>query len=90
MMLMAVAAIASCEKQPVAIEEPEAGNGTYVYTIKASVPETKSDYDANGHFTWSSGDAISGLTAKSPCEIEGLSEDGAYSVHKEWQVGYTS
>ena len=30
------------------------------------------------------------LTAKSPCEIEGLSEDGAYSVHKEWQVGYTS
>ena len=61
MMLMAVAAIASCEKQPVAIEEPEAGNGTYVYTIKASVPETKSDYDANGHFTWSSGDAISVL-----------------------------
>lgn len=61
MMLMAVAAIASCEKQPVAIEEPEAGNGTYVYTIKASVPETKSDYDASGHFTWSSGDAISVL-----------------------------
>ncbi|MCR5407813.1 MAG: hypothetical protein K6E61_01750 [Bacteroidales bacterium] len=65
MMLMAIAAIASCEKQPVAIEEPEVdNNGTYIYTINASVPEetdVKSDYDASGNFSWSSGDAISVL-----------------------------
>ena len=30
------------------------------------------------------------LTAKSPCEVGGLSEDSAYSVHEEWQVRYTS
>ena len=62
MMLMAVAAIASCEKQPVAINEP--ATGTYIYTMKASVPEgvdVKSDYDASGNFSWSSGDAISVL-----------------------------
>lgn len=62
MMLMAVAAIASCEKQTVNIDNPE--TGSYVYTIKASVPEeadVKSDYDASGNFSWSSGDAISVL-----------------------------
>lgn len=67
MMLMAVAAVASCEKYPVAIDEPEASKGSYIYTINASVPEetdVKSDYDASGNFSWSSGDAISVLFHK--------------------------
>lgn len=65
MMLMAIAAIASCEKQSVVIDEPETGNGTYIYTIQAGVPEVKTSYaDGTGAFSWSSGDAISVLFHK--------------------------
>ena len=74
MMLMAVAALASCEKQK-SFNEPEAQKGTYTYTLSATVPDmietngvgnaqapvSKSDYDAFGNFSWSAGDAISVL-----------------------------
>ena len=48
---------------------PEVQKGTYTYTINASIKEDeapaevalKSDYDGDGHFSWSSGDAISVL-----------------------------
>lgn len=74
MMLMAAAALASCEKQN-NINEPEAQKGTYTYTLSATVPDmmetngvgnvqapvSKTDYDASGNFSWSSGDAISVL-----------------------------
>ena len=65
MLALAVAAVAACQK-PAVVEEPElqpeVQPATYTYTINASMaPETKSDYDASGHFTWSAGDAISVL-----------------------------
>ena len=73
MMLMAVAALASCEKQNT-LNEPDAQKGTYTYTLSATAPEmedvnasgaaqapTRTDYDNEGHFSWSAGDAISVL-----------------------------
>ena len=74
MMLMAVAALASCEKQNT-ITEPEAEKATYTYTLSATAPQmedvtttgaaqapvSKTDYDASGNFSWSAGDAISVL-----------------------------
>lgn len=63
-LLLSVAAMAACQKQSV-IEEPQASqNGTYIYTMKASSPVTKSDYDGSGNFSWSAGDAISVLFHK--------------------------
>lgn len=74
-LLMAAFAIVACAKQPVveeisvpeeepvvetpANQEPE----PYVYTISASSadPDVKTDYDADGVFSWSAGDAISVL-----------------------------
>lgn len=74
MMLVVVAAIASCEKQPTFINEAENEviviepvAETYTYIIKASVFDeaVKSDYNSTtGAFTWSSGDAISVLFHK--------------------------
>ncbi len=53
----------SCQKrfEPINYEE-----GSYTYTITATVPETdtKSDYDGAGKFTWTSGDQISVLFHK--------------------------
>ena len=67
MLIMAVAAVAACQKSPVieenAIEE-QTPTGTYIYTVNASIPETKSDYDGSGNFSWSAGDAISVLFHK--------------------------
>ena len=73
MMLMAAAALASCEKQNT-LNEPEVQKATYTYTISATAPEmedvnaagtaqapTKTDNDSEGHFSWSAGDAISVL-----------------------------
>lgn len=58
-LLMAAAAVAACQPKE-NIEEP-ALDGTYIFTLKASAPETKTDYDATGKFTWSDGDQISVL-----------------------------
>lgn len=73
MMLMAAAALASCEKQNT-LNEPEAQKGTYTYTLSATVPDmmetngtgnaqapTRTDYSNTGVFSWSAGDAISVL-----------------------------
>lgn len=79
LLIMAAAAMVACEAEPVnnsdpeTPEVPELQNGTYIYTINASIPEeeskpeqiaVKSDYDASGHFSWSTGDAISVLFHK--------------------------
>lgn len=63
-LLIAVAAMAACQKnsdieEKTIEEQPTAGS--YTYTVKASILGTKSDYDADGKFSWSSGDAISVL-----------------------------
>lgn len=73
---MAAAAMVACEAEPVnnsdpeTPEVPELQNGTYIYTINASIPEeeskpeqiaVKSNYDSEGLFSWSEGDAISVL-----------------------------
>ena len=77
MMLMAAAALASCEKQNT-LNEPEAQNATYTYTISAKAPDmmetdgagnaqapiSKTDYNASGVFSWSAGDQISVLFHK--------------------------
>lgn len=73
MMLMAAAALASCEKQNT-LNVPEAQKGTYTYTLSATVPDmmetngagnaqapTRTDYSNTGVFSWSAGDAISVL-----------------------------
>ena len=70
MMLMAAAALASCEKSN--LNEQKAQEGSYVYTISAMAPDmvdanapaqapTRTDYAADGTFSWSAGDAISVL-----------------------------
>ena len=70
-MLMAAAALASCEKQNSFVEQ-KAQEESYIYTISAVAPDmkddnavaqapTRTDYDASGNFSWSAGDAISVL-----------------------------
>ena len=63
MMMMAAAVIASCTKQTLSKEQPTVDSevSTYTYTVSANTIETKSDYDADGRFEWSEGDAISVL-----------------------------
>ncbi len=76
LLIMAAAAMVACQAEPVNYtdpevpEVPELQNGTYIYTINASIPEeestpeqvaVKSNYDAGGNFSWSEGDAISVL-----------------------------
>jgi hypothetical protein len=61
LLLMAAAAIVACNKQPVA-DEPAANHGSYVFSINASLSgETRTDYDADGKFSWTKGDQISVL-----------------------------
>lgn len=68
---MAAAALASCEKQNSFVEQ-KAQEESYVYTISAVAPDmvdesapaqapTRTDYAADGTFSWSAGDAISVL-----------------------------
>ena len=59
-LLVAAAAVAACNVK-VDIEEP--ADGSYIYTLNASAldVETKTDYDSEGTFSWSAGDAISVL-----------------------------
>lgn len=73
LLIMAAAVISACNKETVKEDNsvaPEVQKGTYIYTVNASLPEEqpsgevgvlKSDYDASGHFSWSTGDAISVL-----------------------------
>ena len=62
-MMMAAAVIASCTKQTPDVNQPEldSASPTYTYTVSANTNETKSDYDSDGKFSWSAGDAISVL-----------------------------
>ncbi len=55
------AALAACQKQNV-INEPAEKDGSYVFTLKATADViTKTDFDAEGTFSWTAGDAISVL-----------------------------
>lgn len=65
-LLMAAATVAACQNKA-AVEEPTPEQGSYVFTIKATSSdiETKTDYDADGKFSWSAGDQISVLFHKS-------------------------
>ena len=60
---MAAAAVAACNVE-VNIDEP--ADGSYIYTLSAFAPDasTKTNYDTEGHFSWSAGDAISVLFHK--------------------------
>ncbi len=59
-----IALLSSCARVS-EIEQPtEAQKGTYTYTISASSQDTKTSYDAEGHFSWTAGDAISVLFHK--------------------------
>ena len=61
LLLMAAVAIVACNKQPVA-DEPAVNHGSYVFSINASLSgETRTDYDADGKFSWTKGDQISVL-----------------------------
>ena len=62
-MMMAAAVIASCTKQAFNEEQPvvDSESATYTYTVSANTVATKSDYDADGKFSWTAGDAISVL-----------------------------
>lgn len=66
LLIASMAAIAACQKQPVDNVPQESLEGSYIYTVKASISEleVKSDYDAEGKFSWSDGDAISVLFHK--------------------------
>ena len=72
--MMAAAVITSCTKQTLNEEQPivdlESTTDTdtntetaetYTYTVSAKTIDTKSDYDSDGKFEWSAGDAISVL-----------------------------
>lgn len=61
---MAIVAATACQKNSVIEEaaiEDQPALGSYIYTANASILETKSDYDEDGKFSWSEGDAISVL-----------------------------
>ena len=62
-LLMAAAVITACEKERVETE-PAVEKTSYVYSVKATISsdaETRTDYDADGKFSWSAGDQISVL-----------------------------
>ena len=80
---------------------PEVQKGTYTYTINASIKEeeqpaevaVKSDYDASGNFSWSSGDAISVLFHKDTDNkfftLTTTGTGASASFSGEIEVGYT-
>ena len=60
-LLMAAAVITACEKERVITESP-AEKTSYVYSVKATISsETRTDYGADGTFSWTAGDQISVL-----------------------------
>ena len=60
-LLMAAAVITACEKERVVTESP-VEKTSYVYSVKATISsETRTDYDADGKFSWTAGDQISVL-----------------------------
>lgn len=62
-MMMAAAVISSCTKQTLDenLSNIDSESTTYTYTVSANTVDTKSDYDSDGKFEWSAGDAISVL-----------------------------
>lgn len=62
-MMMAAAVITSCTKQTFDenLSNIDSESTTYTYTVSANTVDTKSDYDSDGKFEWSAGDAISVL-----------------------------
>ena len=62
-MMMAAAVISSCTKQTFDENQPnvDSETTTYIYTVSANTTVTKTDYDSDGKFEWSDGDAISVL-----------------------------
>lgn len=62
-MMIAATVITSCTKQGLDENQPQVDSGspTYTYTVSANVTETKTDYNSDGSFKWSAGDAISVL-----------------------------
>lgn len=62
-MMMAAAVISSCTKQTLNenLSNIDSESTTYTYTVSANTVDTKSDYDSDGKFEWSAGDAISVL-----------------------------
>lgn len=60
LLFMAAAVLAACQKEKENVAEP-AAPGTYTYTIEAGHGETRTDYAADGAFTWTAGDQISVL-----------------------------
>ena len=70
-LLMAAAVITACEKERIEVEpiveepiENATENVPYVYSVKATIfseEGTRTDYDADGKFSWTSGDKISVL-----------------------------
>ena len=62
-LLMAAAVITACQKER-SETEPIVEKATYVYSVKATISsdaETRTDYDADGKFSWTAGDQISVL-----------------------------
>ena len=59
-LLVAAAVITACQKERVE-NEPVVEQTPYVYSVKANISGTRTDYDASGKFSWTAGDAISVL-----------------------------
>ncbi len=62
-LLVAAAVITACQKER-SETEPIVEKATYVYSVKATISsdaETRTDYDADGKFSWTAGDRISVL-----------------------------
>lgn len=74
LLIMVVATIAACTKPTNDFEDERLNpaSTTYTYTITASNGDlaTKSDYDAEGNFKWSAGDAISVLFHNNDAEVK--------------------
>lgn len=74
LLTMAVAAITACTKASSDLEEerinPESATYTYTITANNGMPEVKTNYDSDGSFKWSDGDAISVLFHNSDAEVK--------------------
>lgn len=74
LLTMAVAAITACTKASSDLEEerinPESATYTYTITANNGTPDVKTNYDSDGSFKWSDGDAISVLFHNSDAEVK--------------------